>query len=545
MGSDFTENAERSFAQRTKNLIFFVAQLFFLNSLLTIYLWFPTYQFYFLLKPSIELISVVTVLFIFNRITNSDTRVFLILTALLMFCLFFFNIGETVTRHLYRRSFQPSEDLPYFPEFIRLLFETRSPVQSALFVFLFSFLLGGIFFSFYFFAKAIRASLRKIPHPWVTYAVLLAVFLVPTLFIDPVRTIEPNGFTLILRSFDGKTRAETEPATSIEEEHKTFHGPFRRLAGRNSFLFIIESYGYTAFAKEDHFRILEPFFIETEKKLASAGYHMCSRFLTSPVIGGYSWYADATFLTGKRIRSKESYESLLGSNTPTMVSRFRDSGYTTVLAAPGTLNPWPEGERFYGFDLHFYDADFHYRGPDFSFVPITDQFTINTIHQKVVKPRKEESLFIEYILVSSHAPFNKIPAYIDIWGELEDGSIYYRSENQYFKNNWVHGLEYAEGYTAAVRYVMKTISDYLTRFIEDETFVIIIGDHQPKFPVTPREQPRSVPVHILCRNSRLVEPFEDHGFTSGFIPNGPPPHEGLERFLPIFSLIMDEKLDLN
>jgi hypothetical protein len=149
-------------------------------------------------------------------------------------------------------------------------------------------------------------------------------------------------------------------------------------------------------------------------------------------------------------------------------------------------------------------------------------------------------LFIEYLLVSSHAPFNRIPPYVEDWNSLGDGSIYHELPLLTFKNTWFQGKEYAEGYTAAIIYVIDVIVSYLTGFIDDDTLVIVIGDHQPKYPVTERGQPLSVPVHVLSRDGALLDRLEEFGYEKGLVPKKPPPHEGSEQFFSHFMGILPQ-----
>jgi hypothetical protein len=71
-------------------------------------------------------------------------------------------------------------------------------------------------------------------------------------------------------------------------------------------------------SKPELFNRLEPFFLEREVSLRKNGYHIFSHFIGSPVIGGWSWLADATLLTGIRIDSQQKYKALLQSNAPSL-----------------------------------------------------------------------------------------------------------------------------------------------------------------------------------------------------------------------------------
>ena len=96
------------------------------------------------------------------------------------------------------------------------------------------------------------------------------------------------------------------------------------------------------------------------------------------------------------------------------------------------------------------------------------------------------------------------------------------------------GKEYDKGYATAIRYVWKVVSNYLIRFVHDDSLIILVGDHQPKRPLREKAAPLSVPIHIVSRDPELISSFLRSGYTSGLIPDQPVPHKGMETFLPAF-----------
>jgi hypothetical protein len=134
------------------------------------------------------------------------------------------------------------------------------------------------------------------------------------------------------------------------------------LQGRDVFLFIAESYGYTLYSEPEHFALAEPFLRRIESRLAAAGYRIASNFLDSPAFGGNSWLADSTLAAGVRVPDHTAYEELLASQVKPMAAWFNEAGYLTVNSMPATTMSWPEGD-FYRFQRKFYFRDFGYRGP--------------------------------------------------------------------------------------------------------------------------------------------------------------------------------------
>jgi hypothetical protein len=511
-------------------LLFTFAGFLLLNGLLSIHVWAPGYDFALILRPTFDSLALFLLVFLVSRVKKGAYALGLGFLSLLGSFLFFFSMGEAVTLHVYGRSFLPLVDTAYFMEFIRLLFAGESGRKTFLFASLFSLFLIGSAAGVSAIICGAAGYLRRLRRPLPAKAILTGAVLLLALTTGFPRLPGGSLAKSVYLGFSGGFPAHETPGPRGRERA----APALATPGRNVFLFIVESYGFTVFGKEEHRHLLAPFYEETEEKLESAGYTVLSRFFRSPVSGGYSWYADASLLTGTWVDSKERYDELMASSAPSAFSVLESLGYATALSAPGTLKPWPEGERFYGFDRPYYNESFGYRGPPYSFVPVPDQFAVHVIHRDVVEKTRDRPLFVLHILVSSHAPFNRIPPYVEDWDALGDGSIYRSLPTLTFDNNWFHGNEYAEGYAAAIRYELTLLADYLARFVSDETLVIIVGDHQPKYPVAGKEEPRSVPMHALSKNGGILEPFRAAGFTEGLTPGGTPPHPRLDTFFPLF-----------
>jgi hypothetical protein len=94
-------------------------------------------------------------------------------------------------------------------------------------------------------------------------------------------------------------------------------------------------------------------------------------------------------------------------------------------------------------------------------------------------------------------------------------------------------------YVDSVDYTLKTLWEYVTRYVTDDSLIIILGDHQPAPLITGEGASRSVPVHIISRDPELLAPFDEWGFIPGMVPTiGPatlPMEQFRDRFLTAFS----------
>ena len=199
---------------------------------------------------------------------------------------------------------------------------------------------------------------------------------------------------------------------------------------------------------------------------------------------------------------------------------------------PANELPWPQG-KFFGYQKHYYAQDFDYTGPRFGWSPMSDQYVLETIYRNEIQPRRQP-LFIEFVLISSHAPFNDQPPYLHDWSQIGDGRIYYQEQRVTFPVVWPDLTNATEAYVTATIYEMTVLKSFIEQYVSDNTLIIIMGDHQPNVQITGPDSSWSVPVHVISRNKKFVASFENIGFTPGLIPTQSPPHLGMETFLPYF-----------
>ena len=117
---------------------------------------------------------------------------------------------------------------------------------------------------------------------------------------------------------------------------------------------------------------------------------------------------------------------------------------------------------------------------------------------------------------------------------IGDGSIYHKRPPIQYPIYWPDLRNAGDGYLRSLDYEFKTLGDYFARYVHGDALIIIMGDHQPNLQLTDPGEPWSVPVHVISRNSRLLEPFAKRGYATGLIPAQPPPHAGMESFLQGF-----------
>ena len=319
---------------------------------------------------------------------------------------------------------------------------------------------------------------------------------------------------------------------------------FPGLRDRDIYVFVIEAYGYASVYRPELARHLDPYRDRLEEVLNAKGYRVVTSYLRSPVAGGYSWLAEATFLTGQWINSQERFLQLYDAGLPTLSGTLHEGGYYTLTIRPGTVHgEWPEGWDLYRFEesIIAHGDGFGFAGPWFSYVPVTDQFAIWTAHHRIKEltqpggAAEDRPLLVYYQLVSSHTPFNKIPPLIE-WEELGDGSVYHERSDEIlrFDNTWTGGTQLVEGYLASMSYVFDVITDYVDRVMDHsrDPVIVILGDHEPQRPIRSTESVLSVPIHVAGRDD-IVGCFIAEGFGAGMRPYQEPPHRLMNDFFPM------------
>jgi len=470
---------------------------------------------------------------------------FFAIAALLALLVRLFMTADNVSHRFIFRDFRVPLDLRLVPEFFRLMYDT-SPARAVVsYALLFVIALAASLAMVFFILRGVYRRSSRTSFRWmvVGYLVLTAGLVaaqelrkgLPVLYTREVSARIAQEFEAASR-LPADRRNILEQISGVSERIGRNNGPFLDKLGGNDVLFVfVESYGRTVFANKAYSDVLVPRFEQMGERLDAAGFHVVSDFVTSPTYGGYSWFAHATLDSGVKVIS-HLHSQLLDEQRPTgFADYFRDAGYQPILVMPGTTRPWPGMEDYYGFHDHFFSWEFGYQGPRYGWPTMADQFILYHIQKNVIEPATKP-LFIQYALVSSHAPFSDQPRYVEDWESLGNGSILRDGKlHNRFSVTWGLSGEVTKAYTAAVTYEMQVMEGYLTNFVHDDTLVIFVGDHQPHQLVTgPENLNWSVPIHVACRNPDFVEPFLRRGYVQGMVPSQPLPHVGMERFMEEF-----------
>jgi hypothetical protein len=539
-----------------------VALLFLLNALLAAYLWFPTANPIAALIPIPESIAFLALFWLVStRVPEGRWRVTATIVTGSIFGVYLgFSIAEAFFQFYFARPFMPAGDIGMIRGALLLFFGDIGPLATALtpvvIVLLFAllmaagsglaFLLGRLFrrgnvrlWSVVPVAVAgiLVLAIAGVPRS-LSGRVVLGWFEGPDQFV-PVVVPENDQSTVSSLGTDAAPEAEGEPSVTYV---------FPGILDRDIYVFVVEAYGYASTHRPELAEQIAPHRDRFAEALAAQGYSVASSFLESPVAGGYSWLAEATLLSGQLVNSQERFLSMVEAKLPTLTGMLHDGGYYTFTVRPGTVHAsWPEAWDVYRFEesIVAYDGDFGFVGPWFSYVPVTDQYSIWTGDRRINEltapggPAEDQPLLAYYQLVSSHTPFNAIPPMIEPWDDLGDGSVYNEREDeiQRFANTWTGGSELEEGYVAAIGYVFDVLTDYVDTIMDHsrDPIIIVLGDHQPQRPIRSANNYKSVPIHVASRDDAVFANFVSHGFEPGIVSSAPPPHLHMKDFFAFFA----------
>ncbi|OHD74914.1 MAG: hypothetical protein A2V99_04235 [Spirochaetes bacterium RBG_16_67_19] len=496
------------------------------------------------LLPSLEALLLAAILAVAARLWPAGRRIVPPLLAAAAGLLFLFSLVDALLPLYFNRRLALATDLVYLPDLYRLLRDTVPRWQFVGGLVLLPLGLAGLGYGLARAFAPLYMAIGELPRRGVVPFVLLGTcaaavaVLVPGEQVYQGSSLPRLGAELASlrssRSYRQELRQEFNGIASPPPLAAPSAAPLSLLQGRDVFLFIVESYGYTLYSEPVHFALAEPFLRRIESRLAAAGFRIASNFLDSPAFGGNSWLADSTLAAGVRIPDQTAYEELLASQVKPMAAWFNEAGYLTVNSMPATTMSWPEGD-FYRFQRKFYFRDFGYRGPSLKWAPMTDQFAVAVVHRQAVAPARQP-VFVQYVMISGHYPFSLIPRLFEDWSELGDGSVYAR-EGAVRRMPVPPGATTAgpAGYAAAMEYQLEVAADYAVRFLAGrQALIVVVGDHQPYSGITGQGKTRSVPIHIWSREPELLGPFLRRGYTPGLVPRHSPPHAGLESFWPAF-----------
>jgi phosphatidylglycerophosphate synthase len=312
------------------------------------------------------------------------------------------------------------------------------------------------------------------------------------------------------------------------------------LRGKDVLLVFVESYGRVAVQDSSFAPQVDAVLQKGDAQLRAAGFSARSGFLTSPTFGGLSWLAHSTLQSGIRVDGQRRYNQLVNNNRLTLTRAFKRAGWRAVGVMPANHRAWPEGFSYYHYDKIYDRRNLGYRGPDFGLPPMPDQYTFMALQRLELAKRDRPPLFAELDLVSSHAPWTRIPRLIPS-REVGDGSIFNRIPPAEATKASLFGdaKRARSAYGESIEYSLRSLFSFVQQSEDKNLVLVVLGDHQPATLVTGEGATHDVPISVIAHDPKVMDQISGWGWQSGMLPrpNAPvwPMDAFRDRFLGAFS----------
>jgi len=301
------------------------------------------------------------------------------------------------------------------------------------------------------------------------------------------------------------------------------------LRGKDVVFGIVESYGRSALDNPKMAKTVIPALDTSTAELAAAGFHTRSAYLTSSTYGGGSWLAHATFQSGLWIDHQGRYRQLTAGNRMTLTGAFQKADWNTVGIEPGNTHTWPEA-GFYGYETVYDSRNLGYRGPRFGWSRMPDQFVLDTF-QRQIYAKATKPLMAEITLTSSHEPWTHVPSMVP-WDSIGDGKVYEpqvaaapeRSEL------WSDPVKTQAAYARTLAYSVDSLTSWAAEYGDENTVLIMFGDHQPMSIITGRNASHDVPVSVIAKDPAVLDRIASWGWTDGLKPAANSPVWRMDEF---------------
>ncbi len=306
---------------------------------------------------------------------------------------------------------------------------------------------------------------------------------------------------------------------------------FNKLKGKDVLIIFIESYGRTVLDQPAFSQHLRPVLQKGSLDLAANGLGARSAFLSSSTLGGLSWLAHGTALSGLWINGQERYDSLVMSQRPSLNRLFKNAGWRTVAVMPAITTSWPEG-NYFGYE-HIYDANnLGYKGLPFGWVTMPDQYTLSAFQQLERKPG-HAPVMTEMALISSHAPWTPLPTLVE-WDKVGDGSIFnsQATAGDSPEYVWQDTDRIRTQFRKSIEYALADLVSYAVTYGDDNLVILAFGDHQPAPLVMGEGDNHDVPVHLITRDAKILEQVSDWKWTEGMLPADDTPVWRMDELRP-------------
>lgn len=456
-----------------------------------------------------------------------------------------FRLADMAAYMIFARAFNPVMDIYLLSDGFHLLGSSigypAAVVVSLLTLLMVLLIIAACWLSL----ARIRSLLWQLPVRWTGATLLAALLLwIAMSFYDSPkasRYFHDQLVSHVRNAVNSLTELRAFREIVNEDPYMDVPGDqlFGALQGKDVLVIFLESYGRVLLDSPLYSRTVRPVLEQATDGLAAQGYASSSAFLASSTIGGLSWLAHGTAMSGLWIDSQLRYDALMMSQRPTLIRLFQRAGWRTVGVMPAITLAWPDGQ-YYGYD-QIYDADaLEYQGLPFNYVTMPDQFTLARFQQRERDPSGRRPVMAEFALISSHAPWTPIPELID-WNSIVDGTEFNEQAMRGPRTDqvWQDIDLLKRQYRDSVVYVLETLVSFIETYGDSNLVLLVMGDHQPMPLIAEGDSVADVMVHIISSDPAVKEAVAAWQWTPGMLPAQEAPIWRMDtvrdRFIETFS----------
>ena len=85
-------------------------------------------------------------------------------------------------------------------------------------------------------------------------------------------------------------------------------------------------------------------------------------------------------------------------------------------------------------------------------------------------------------------------------------------------------------YAASIAYSLRTVVSFVERYGDEDTVLVVLGDHQPSTVVTGQGASHDVPISLIARDPKVVDRIASWGWQDGMLPSPDAPVWPMQSF---------------
>jgi len=149
-----------------------------------------------------------------------------------------------------------------------------------------------------------------------------------------------------------------------------------------------------------------------------------------------------------------------------------------------------------------------------------DQYTLLALQRRELSKRRRPPLFAEVDLISSHAPWTRIPQLVS-WDDVGDGSIFDRlpAEESTQASLFGDSERARAAYAHSIEYSLSTIFSFVQRYGGEDLVLVVLGDHQPATVVTGEDAGYDVPISVIAHDPEVMHRIDGWSWQDGMLPS--------------------------